>query len=89
MSAVQIFEKKLFCQYWCKKARKHMCLTDRHDMTLAVKVALNQFVFLQEEIQEEYMQQELKREWNEFKHGVLLDVINSRGIRPGYGKWSK
>lgn len=42
-----------------------------------------------EDIQEEYMQQELKREWNEFKHGVLLDVINSRGIRPGYGKWSK
>lgn len=42
-----------------------------------------------EEIQEEYIHQELKREWNEFKHGVLLDVINSRGIRPGYGKWSK
>ncbi|XP_060566986.1 cyclic nucleotide-binding domain-containing protein 1-like isoform X1 [Ruditapes philippinarum] len=42
-----------------------------------------------DDIQEEYMQQELKREWNEFKHGVLLDVINSRGIRPGYGKWSK
>ena len=26
--------------YWCEKARKHMCVTDRHDMTLAVKVAL-------------------------------------------------
>ena len=24
-----------------KKARKHMCITDHHDMTLAVKVALN------------------------------------------------
>ena len=23
------------------KARKHICVTDRHDMTLAVKVALN------------------------------------------------
>ena len=26
---------------WCEKARKHICVTDRHDMTLAVKVALN------------------------------------------------
>ena len=25
----------------CEKAKKHMCVTDRHDMTLAVKVALN------------------------------------------------
>ena len=33
------FEKS--CQYWCEKARKHMCVTDRHDMILAVKVALN------------------------------------------------
>jgi len=47
------------------------------------------FCNFQDEIQEEYMKQESKREWNEFKHGVLLDVINSRGIRPGYGKWSK
>lgn len=47
------------------------------------------YINFQEEIQEEYMKQESKREWNEFKHGVLLDVINSRGIRPGYGKWSK
>ena len=27
--------------YWCEKARKHMCVTDRHDMTLAVKAVLN------------------------------------------------
>ena len=40
-------------------------------------------------IHNEYVQQELKREWNEFKHGVVSDVINSRGIRPGYGKWAK
>ena len=26
---------------WCEKARKHICVTDRHDMTLADKVALN------------------------------------------------
>ncbi|XP_046366991.1 cyclic nucleotide-binding domain-containing protein 1-like [Haliotis rufescens] len=42
-----------------------------------------------EDIQEEYIQQELKREWNEFKHSVVVDVINSRGIRPGYGRWTK
>ena len=27
--------------YWCEKARKHICLTNCHDMTLAVKVAVN------------------------------------------------
>uniref|UniRef100_A0A2C9MAN1 Cyclic nucleotide-binding domain-containing protein n=1 Tax=Biomphalaria glabrata TaxID=6526 RepID=A0A2C9MAN1_BIOGL len=43
----------------------------------------------QEEIQTEYLQQELKRQWNEFKHSQVLEVINARGIRPGYGKWSK
>ncbi|KAL5022861.1 hypothetical protein ScPMuIL_002016 [Solemya velum] len=42
-----------------------------------------------ENIQDEYMEQEMKREWNEFKHGVVVDVINSKGIRPGYGKWAK
>ena len=31
----------MMCQYWCEKAMKHMCITDHHDMTLAVKVALN------------------------------------------------
>ena len=35
------FGKKKLCQYWSEKARKHMCVTDCHDMTLAVKVALN------------------------------------------------
>ena len=29
-------ERKV-CQYWCEKDRKHICVTDRHDMTLAVK----------------------------------------------------
>ncbi|KAI0212923.1 Cyclic nucleotide-binding domain-containing protein 1 [Lamellibrachia satsuma] len=43
----------------------------------------------QEDIHNEYINQEMKREWNEFKHNVVVDVINSRGIRPGYGKWAK
>ncbi|XP_072024805.1 cyclic nucleotide-binding domain-containing protein 1-like [Amphiura filiformis] len=42
----------------------------------------------EDEIHNEYIDQELKREWNQFKHGVVVDVINHRGIRPGYGKWS-
>ncbi|KAK7481666.1 hypothetical protein BaRGS_00027039 [Batillaria attramentaria] len=42
-----------------------------------------------EDIQNEYMQQEQKRAWNEFKHGMVVDVINAQGIRPGYGKWAK
>ena len=33
--------KEKLCWYWCEKARKHICVTDRHDMTLAVKMALN------------------------------------------------
>ena len=33
--------KEKLCKYWCEKARKHICVTDCHDMTLAVKVALN------------------------------------------------
>jgi len=43
----------------------------------------------QDEIYEEYIEQELKRRWNEYKHNVVVEVINSKGIRPGYGKWSK
>lgn len=42
-----------------------------------------------EDIQSEYLQQELKREWNEFKHSRVLEVINAYGVRPGYGKWAK
>ncbi|XP_038070089.1 cyclic nucleotide-binding domain-containing protein 1-like [Patiria miniata] len=42
----------------------------------------------QDDIHEEYIDQEMKREWNQFKHGVVVDVINTKGIRPGYGKWA-
>ena len=35
-------ERKL-CQYWCEKARKHMCVNDLHDTTLAVNTT-NQLV---------------------------------------------
>ena len=33
--------KEKLCLYWCAKARKHMCMADHYDTTLAVKVALN------------------------------------------------
>ena len=33
--------KEKLCKHWCEKPRKHICVSDRHDMTLAVKVALN------------------------------------------------
>ena len=33
--------KAKLCYYWCEKARKHMCVTDHHDMKLAVTVVLN------------------------------------------------
>ena len=33
--------KERLCWHWCEKARKHICVTDSHDMTLAVKVALH------------------------------------------------
>ncbi|CAH1780517.1 unnamed protein product [Owenia fusiformis] len=42
-----------------------------------------------EKVKEEYVEQELKREWNEFKHNIVVEVVNAKGIRPGYGKWAK
>ena len=42
-----------------------------------------------DDIHDEYISQELKREWNQYKHRVVVDTINSTGVRPGYGKWAK
>ena len=33
-------ERKSY-QYWREKVRKHRCVTDRHDITLAIEVAFN------------------------------------------------
>ena len=38
---VAVFGKKSCVNTGETKARKHMCVTDHHDMTLAIKVALN------------------------------------------------
>nr|XP_006812143.1 PREDICTED: uncharacterized protein LOC102802841 [Saccoglossus kowalevskii] len=62
------------------------------DTTRSLLVQSNEPTFgklTNQDIHDEYVDQELKREWNQFKHGVVIDVINSKGIRPGYGKWNK
>ncbi|XP_013418178.1 cyclic nucleotide-binding domain-containing protein 1 [Lingula anatina] len=67
-------------------------LKELDEVTLQLLKQSNQRTFgnlTQEDIHEEYMQQELKREWNEYKHSIVVDAINTRGIRPGYGKWAK
>ncbi|ELU02692.1 hypothetical protein CAPTEDRAFT_223430 [Capitella teleta] len=67
-------------------------LTDLDEITLQLLEQSSERTFgnlTEDNIHEEYVQQELKREWNEFKHNVVMDTINSRGIRPGYGKWAK
>ena len=33
-----LWKEKLF-ENWCEKARKHICVADVHDMSIAVKVA--------------------------------------------------
>ena len=38
---VGVFGKKICVSTGARKPGKHMCVTDLHDMTLAVKVALN------------------------------------------------
>ena len=40
---VGVFGKKSCVSTGVRKARKHICVTDRHDMTSAVKVALNPY----------------------------------------------
>ncbi|XP_074644693.1 cyclic nucleotide-binding domain-containing protein 1-like [Tubulanus polymorphus] len=67
-------------------------LSELNDITRQLLLQSSQKTFgqvTQEEIHDEYMKQELKREWNEFKHSIVVDVINGRGIRPGHGKWAK
>ena len=41
LSESTLYNHHILTILWCEKARKHMCVTDRHDMTSAVKVALN------------------------------------------------
>ncbi|XP_077982622.1 cyclic nucleotide-binding domain-containing protein 1-like [Glandiceps talaboti] len=67
-------------------------LEELDDTTRSLLLQSNQRTFgnlTNQVIHDEYVDQELKREWNQFKHSVVIDVINSKGIRPGYGKWTK
>ena len=43
--------------------------------------------FTQNDVHEEYVKQQLKREWVQFKQSVLKETMQDRGIRPGHGKW--
>ncbi|XP_033626476.1 cyclic nucleotide-binding domain-containing protein 1-like [Asterias rubens] len=66
-------------------------LQDLEETTKALLRQSNERLYgnlTRDDIHNEYIDQELKREWNQFKHGVVVDVINTKGIRPGYGKWS-
>ncbi|XP_033126095.1 cyclic nucleotide-binding domain-containing protein 1-like isoform X2 [Anneissia japonica] len=67
-------------------------ITELDETTQSLLLQSNERTFgnlSKEEIYTEYVDQELQREWNQFKHGVVVNVINSTGIRPGCGKWSK
>ncbi|XP_019638376.1 PREDICTED: cyclic nucleotide-binding domain-containing protein 1-like [Branchiostoma belcheri] len=67
-------------------------LSELDDTTrqLLLQSAAPNFAHLsQDDIHDEYMSQEMKREWNEYKHGIVIESINALGIRPGYGKWKK
>lgn len=39
-------------------------------------------------IEQKFIEQEMKNDWEKLKHKVLLQTVNYCGIRPGYGKWS-
>ncbi|XP_065827688.1 cyclic nucleotide-binding domain-containing protein 1-like isoform X2 [Oscarella lobularis] len=40
-----------------------------------------------EEVHKTYVKQELEKEWDTFRKSVVADVISTRGIIPGIGKW--
>ena len=65
---------------------------DELDVTIRTLLAQSvqpKFAYITEdEIHANFIQQEMKDDWNQLKHRVLLQTINHCGIRPGYGKWS-
>ena len=42
----------------------------------------------EDDIHTNFIEQQMKDDWNQLKQKVLLQTINHCGIRPGYGKWS-
>ena len=43
--------ERTLCRYWCKKPGNTMCVTDRHDITLAVQLALDPNTIIQSTIE--------------------------------------
>ena len=41
----------------------------------------------QDDIRREYVNQETRKEWTDFKKDILHDVIFKKNIRTGQGKW--
>ena len=42
---------------------------------------------LQDDIRREYVNQETRKEWTDFKKDVVHDVMSKKNIRTGHGKW--
>ena len=41
----------------------------------------------QDDIRREYVGQETRKEWTDFKKDILDDIIFKKNIRSGHGKW--
>lgn len=41
----------------------------------------------QDEIRKEYVNQETRKEWTDFKKDIIQDVMFKKNIRSGQGKW--
>nr|XP_039266202.1 cyclic nucleotide-binding domain-containing protein 1-like isoform X2 [Styela clava] len=66
-------------------------LNDIDDTTRTLLIQSSKPTFsnlTEDDIQQNFIAQEMKLDWEKLKHKVLLKTINYCGIRPGYGKWS-
>lgn len=62
---------------------------DETTRTLLSQSAKSLFPDLTEDaIEQKFVAQEMKSDWEKLKQRVLLQTVNYCGIRPGYGKWS-
>ena len=75
--------KEKLCYYWCEKARKHMCVTDHHDMTLAVNLFPNKPWFLRV-----CSRKLLKSLWEKEKFLVMSNFSISHSVFYPFGEFS-
>ena len=74
--------KEKLCLYWCEKARKHICFTDCHDMTLTVKVVLNPNIHTVEYICQ-------NKSWPFVTQSLLLMTLRKKAFKKNVGKKKK